>query len=241
MVTRWLCVEFLEYEPWAEPIWAARTHAGLDRVPRGCAMDELGVHIPTRREMIRRVVDRLGADCDALFATVKNRNPTHQVFTPDTEGRTIKIDANLRADILIGIDSLLSDVKTCCELMAKFLAEVARDAGSPISGDQIGKVLQRVVVEAGGDPSWFTALCQARNLFVHQATPYIAVDLSGEEEGRYDLLIMKEENLRNFDDETKFLRLADLNDIMDGFYLAKRALQQYLIRLYQEAGGGPRC
>jgi len=65
---------------------------------------------------------------------------------------------------------------------------------------------------------------------MHNGAPYFAVDLSNVPE-RYDLFIMKE-NLRTFEDETKFVRLSELRDIVEGFTRSKRVLQEYLINLF---------
>jgi hypothetical protein len=58
--------------------------------------------------------------------------------------------------------------------------------------------------------------------------PYIAIDLTNEEE-YYDLIIMKE-NLKKFDNKSKFLLLSDLNKIFNGFLKARGALQQHIIK-----------
>jgi hypothetical protein len=69
--------------------------------------------------------------------------------------------------------------------------------GKHIPKPQVRGKLRSIINDAGQDPSWFAQLGKHRNFFMHEGTPYIAIDLSNDVNGRYDLLIMKE-NLRHF-------------------------------------------
>ena len=41
------------------------------------------------------------------------------------------------------------------------------------------------------------------------------------------------ENLENFEDKKEFIKLSEINDIVNGFQKAKSILQKHIIKLYQ--------
>ena len=106
--------------------------------------------------------------------------------------------------------------------------------GKNISKDESRKIIKDAVAAAGqdnGDPKWFHDLARARNIFIHNATPYIAVDLSAEENNTNDLPIMRE-NLHEFDDESKFIRLSALNNTGRCFFKAVPIFEKFVASLY---------
>lgn len=234
MVTKWLHLEMVEGDPWVLPIWTAvhnATREGRTTLP-GPEVGELALHVSTRLTMLPRIVRRINQGCTTLYRTVRARQSVYE-STATQDGYAFPVDNQLKYELLLDIDSLLFEVNSACELIRKFFATLHEHAGRPIPTDAIGKTLREVLTNAGQDPAWFVQLDNHRNFFMHEGTPYVAVDLSRADEDRYDLLIMKE-TLRHFTDPQKFLRLSDLDSFVRGFAVSKVALQQHLIHLFEK-------
>ena len=213
------------------PIWNAVHRAVQEgRTTRpGEAAGQLALHLSTRLAMLPVIFRRLNEGMGQLEAVIAGRESLHE-WTTEREGYVFPIPQDLQYGLLVDLDALLFELNACCELLQKFFALLHQHAGQNIPETQLGQKLRRVIEAAGQDPGWFVRLDAHRNFFMHNGTPYFAVDLSNAPE-RYDLLIMKE-NLRAFEDETKFVRLSELRDIVEGFAHSKRVLQEYLIHLF---------
>jgi len=141
-------------------------------------------------------------------------------------------DDTRKYELLLDIDSLLFEVNAAADLIRSFFVLLHKHVGRPIAKKAVGKKLQEILAAAGQDTRWFRQLDNHRNFFIHNGTPYIAVDLTRTDDDIYDLLIMKE-TLRDFRDTAKFLRLSDLGLIVRRFATMKPALQEHLIGLFK--------
>jgi hypothetical protein len=146
------------------------------------------------------------------------------------DGYVFPLDDELKHNLLLDIDSLLFEVNSCCELITRFFKLLHQHKGQ-LSQTQAGQKIREILLNAGQNASWFVQLDTHRNFFMHEGAPYIAVDLSNDSDGRYDLLIMKE-NIRDFSNSDKFIRLSALSTIANGFELSKPLIQQYLVNLF---------
>jgi hypothetical protein len=106
--------------------------------------------------------------------------------------------------------------------------------GISLTKDEAGLRIKKIIESKGHDTKWFQDLDSHRNFFIHEGAPYFAIDVSRGRQN-YDLLIMKE-NLKTFKDYSKFVRLSELNAIVQGFISARHTLQQHLIELFQKVG-----
>ena len=231
MITKWLHVETKVIDPWVLPIWNAVHRAvqeGRTTHP-GDVASQLALHLSTRLAMLPVIFRRLNEGMEQLKTVIAGREFLHE-WTTEREGYVFPIPQDLQYGLLVDLDALLFELNSCCELLRKFFALLHQHIWQTTPETQLGQELRRIIEAAGEDPGWFVHLDTHRNFFMHHGAPYFAVDLSNEPE-RYDLFIMKE-NLRTFEDETKFVRLSELRDIVEGFTRSKRVLQEYLINLF---------
>jgi hypothetical protein len=145
------------------------------------------------------------------------------------------VDEDLKYCLLADIDSFIFEIDACLDLFINLNQMVHDHIGKNINRDESRKILKNAVATAGqgnGDLRWFHHLNMARNVFIHNATPYIAVDLSEEENNKYDLLIMRE-NLHEFSDESKFIRLSGLNNVGRCFFKAVPIFEKFIASLYE--------
>lgn len=219
-------------DPWVLPIWNAIHRAVQERrtADPGDAASQLALHLSTRLAMLPRIFGRINQECNDLYASIAARPPHHEC-TATHDGYAFPLDDELKHDLLLDIDSLLFEVNSCCELITTFFTLLHQHRGQPILKDQVGKKICRILLNAKQDPTWFVQLDKHRNFFMHEGAPYIAVDLSNDVDGRYDLLIMKE-NIKDFSNSDKFIRLSELSTIVSGFELSKPLIQQYLVNLF---------
>jgi len=232
MVKKWLHIRELGGDPWILPIWVAVN----DAISTGRVSDlapearQLGGYISIRLNMLPRIIKRINGQCKQLYEKIGERKPEHE-FSESHRGVSFEINYDLKYNLIIDINSLLYELNACCDFMAALFEALHKHAGKPIAMNSAGLLIKKVLEDAGKNPAWFVILDGHRNFFTHEGTPNIAVDLTNAP--TYDLLIMKE-NLFEFSDTSKFFRLSDLNDIVQGFVVARPIIQRHLIGLYKD-------
>jgi hypothetical protein len=232
LITKWLHVDTRVGDPWVIPIWRAINQAveAGKAAPVGDEFRQRALHLSTRLTMLPRIFRRINQECYALYDSIATRQPHHE-WTATHDGYAFPLDDELEHNLLLDIDSLLFEVNSCCELITTFFTLLHQHRGQPIPKDQVGKKIRKILLDAGQDPTWFVQLDTHRNFFMHEGAPYIAVDLSNDVDGQYDLLIMKE-NIKDFSNSDKFIRLSELSTIVSGFELSKPLIQQYLVNFF---------
>lgn len=232
MVEKWIHLNELGGDPWVLPIWASVNDAIKDgkvkRIPE--ELSEQGVYISVRLNMLPRISSRIRGEVAELIAALGTRTEEHE-FTAKKEGYAFSIDDNLKYQLLIDIDSLLFELNSLCELMAQFFENLHSLAGVGMPKKNAGLSIKSVLDSAKQDSSWFVNLDDHRNFFMHNGAPYMAVDISPNMNG-VDVLVMKE-NLRDFADTGKFIRLSEIEQIVGGFMASKPILQAYLKGLFK--------
>lgn len=230
MVSKWLHIRELGGDPWILPIWTAVNSAVTDGRVSDLTLEirQLGGYISIRLNMLPRIIKRINRQCEQLYEKIEGRKPEHE-FSESNPGVAFEIDYDLKYNLIVDINALLYELNSCCDFMTALFEALYKHAGKPIKINSAGLLIKKVLKDAGHNPDWFAILDDHRNFFTHTGAPNIAVDLT--KAASYDLLIMKE-NLFEFSDTSKFFRLSDLNDIVQGFVAAKPIIQRHLIGLY---------
>lgn len=231
MINKWLHLDELGGNPWVLPIWKAITKAvdarKYERPDRG--LSELGIHITTRLNMLPRIIKRINKEWDNMRDLVSGCDEKY-IFNKEKNGYAFSIDNNLKYNLIIDIDSFLFEINSCCELMKSFISKIYKHCAIDFRENKISQKIENVIINGGGDSNWFEILDKTRNFFMHEGTPYIAISMGGSNEP-IDLIIM-EENLKVFDDPSKFITLVELNKILKGFIKAMVIIQKHIINLY---------
>lgn len=188
MIDKWLHIEELSGDPWVLPIWTSVNNALQKGKTTQLPSDvyELGVYISTRLNILPRIVNRINAEVIELFKLAERHEESH-VFTKMTEGYALRIDNDLKYRILCDIDSLLFEINSVCELMSKLFESLYSHAGKTLEKKKVGLKIKSIIENAKQNPSWFVNLTEHRNFFIHEAAPYIAIDISNGS-GNYELL-----------------------------------------------------
>ncbi len=237
MVIKWLHIDTHVGDPWILPIWDAVNNAIKSNLvaPLSQDMRELGLHISTRLDILPCVILRLNAGANELYKVARNYGEEY-IFTKESEGYALPMrkKRDLIFSLIADIDSLFFEFNSVSELITKFFERLYSHVGNNLKKGEAGIKIKKIVESAGHDSRWFQALDSHRNFFIHEGAPYFAIDVSLAPQN-YDLLIMKE-NLRIFEDGSKFIRLSDLSNIVKGFLLARYTIQKHLIELFQKLG-----
>lgn len=233
MVTKWLHLGELGGDPWVLPIWGAANEAfkakRARRLPDDCY--RLGLHVSTRLNILPIVVRRVKKGATQLLTAARGHDSKH-VFTDLADGYAFPVDNEMKYELLADIDALLFELNSACELMKKLFSMLHSHVGRPIPNGQLGKAVQDALGGRLEDTAWFQSLDKHRNFFIHEGTPYLAVDISAETNA-YDLLIMRK-NVKRFTTPKQYVALSEINIIVQGFLGAKARLQKYLTSLFEE-------
>lgn len=233
MPEKWIHINTKVGDPWILPIWSAVNDAessGKSTPISKEVTSQLGLSISMRLDMLPRIVHRINEEVNEVYKATKAHNSEH-IFTVQKEGYAFDIEENLKFNLLIDIDSLLFELNSVCELMTNLFFVLYTHAGKTLEKKKVGLIIKRIIEGAGKSSGWFIDLDNHRNFFMHEGAPYFAVDVS-KGPGKYDLLIMKE-NIKVFDDQTKFIKLSEINSIVEGFLFSKPLIQEHLIKLYK--------
>lgn len=226
---KWLHISETGGDPWVLPIWASIHKAIKEGRMKKPVEDigELSSFLSIRFNMLPRIVKRINSSCTDLYEEIKGRNNGYE-SSKDSEGYAFEISDDLKYKLLIDIDSLFFELNSSCELMKKFFLALYKVLGLRIDEKDFGKKMKDILNADGVGSEWFVNLDKHRNFFMHEGAPYIAIDLSNEPNS-YDLLIMKE-NVKVFDNTDKFVRLSELNEIVEGFLKSRDLVQKHLIQ-----------
>jgi hypothetical protein len=233
MANKWIHINSGVGDPWILPIWSAVNDAEssgkASLIPKE-VKSQLGLSISTRLDMLPRIVYRINEEVNEVYKTIKAHKEEH-IFTEHREGYVFDIDEKLKFNLLIDIDSLLFELNSVCELMASLFFELYTHIDKTIKKKEVGIIIKKIIESAGKSSDWFSELDNRRNFFMHEGAPYFAVDIS-KGPGKCDLLIMRE-NIKIFNDHSKFIKLSEINSIVKGFSTAKPIIQKHLIELYK--------
>jgi len=189
-------------------------------------LSELALYISTKLTMMPHIFERVSKECSEIWDITKKRDKEVDYWNGH-EGRALVLDDELTYNLIIDLDSLMFELKSCLEIMRRFLIEIYKLTNKKINHKQINNEFKDIIQHNAMNATWYDDLEKHRTFFIHLGAPYIAIDLTNE--GKYyDLIIMKE-NLKKFDNRRKFLLLSDLNKIVNGFLKARGALQKHII------------
>ncbi len=230
-IDRWVHISEMGSNQWVLPIWASINQAVIDKRAHkpNQSLFDLGLSLTTHLNMIPRIGCRLEGGLISLRDNVLNVLEEDAIYTNSKQGYALRINDDLKYELLIDIASFLFEVNIVWELQKKLFNSIRNWAEYPVTGI-LGVEIQKVV----GGNDWFPLLDNLRNFFMHEGAPYIAFDATNGSK-MLELIIMKE-NIHDFNDPDTFIKLDSLNRIADGFSSSKTSLQIYLINLINNMG-----
>ena len=228
MIKRWKHISEMGGDPWVLPIWNPIHKAIADNRIQSFPkkLSELALYISTKLNIMPYIIERINKQCNDIWDITNKRDKGNDYWNGH-EGRALELDDELKYHLIIDLDSLLFELKSCLELLRQFLLEIYKLTNKKIRHKEINNEFKNIILQDVINTTWYDDLEKHRRFFIHLGAPYIAIDLTHEEK-YYDLIIMKE-NLKIFNDRKKFILLSDLNNIVHGFQKARSALQKHII------------
>ncbi len=228
-VKRWVHFSEEGGDPWVLPIWSAVNAAIRGGRSRNITkrLSELGVHISTRLNLLPHAIRRVNEGTVAVNATLANLSSNH-VFLPGLQAQALRIDKTLKFHLLLDVDSLLFEMNSLYELWSEFFKAFHLHANVEMPAASSDQSIRWVLEKGGGSTRWIDELRKERNYFTHRGAPYLAVDVSRK---HYDLVFLRS-NVIDLDASNDYIRLSELNDMVQGFRKAKPLIRDYLAGLY---------
>jgi len=171
---------------------------------------EPALAVVAKIEMLIRVLARLNADVAKLVQ--------HLTSVPGAVGqcicerRAIRVpDQDLLWHLSVDVEAFLFEARSAYEILGKFLKEFFQ------------LIFQRRVTEQeaiaavrdlGGDVAWIPLLKGSRDLFVHSAASWLAVERTQADPPQFDLLLLKR-NVENLTD-ADFVHFRDCRAVQRG-------------------------
>ena len=190
-VEKWIHINYEENDKWLFPIFnALRESIGLnDNEKLDKSIIELSYHISTRLDILPIIYKRLNEDYKQIINTIKEKSTVENISSKNKRGFVLDIEKEIVNEIILDIDSFLLEINACIELITKLISKIYNLIENKI--EDVNKEILNILSKKGLDEKWFRLLDSARNFFIHEGTPFFAVDYTNQSDGNYDILIMK--------------------------------------------------
>lgn len=179
-------------------------------------------------KMIQSLLTNLKTNGDTCLAVAKQalKQNSECEFNEKNnhDGFALKLpDEKIKYDLLLGIDSLFFELDSCWELIIKFSETVYSLAEKQFNKTDIIDILSH-----HANQKYYKLLSEYRNFFIHEATPYLAIDTTNY--NQWNLLVIHDHNQKLTEENT--IPLKDIDSIINVFYKNIEVLQQHLIKLF---------
>lgn len=162
------------------------------------------------------IIKRINKEKGRLAPYIYNRNRDNDKYSLD-------VPNEIKYPLLVDIDSLIFELRSCCELMEKAAKKLSRYLKNVFKINlSVAELPQKQWLSA----NWYKRLNEIRKDIFHHSTPYLDIDISNEQQ--YDLLFPTE-HMNDYSTKTKFFRLSEIIKIYDGFKQDSTYLEKYMI------------
>ena len=186
-------------------------------------LGELALAVATRLAICIRVQQNL---CQSL-ENLRREAEAWDKLDEGVEGPFCFRPRDLRQlfDICAAVDALFFEFRSVYEVLKKFATKFSRR----ILGKQFSEAELLKALQARGNTEWVELIRENRNLFFHQTAPWIALQVHQRRPLSCSLLVMKE-NIKQFDDPSKYITEAQLAAAVEGVQEAAPAVRSWLER-----------
>jgi hypothetical protein len=228
MIEKWLHIEYLSKDKWVLPLITA-LNRGISKgkykkLPP--YINELALHVTTRLEALYFVRKRINKELEMLYKEIKTHTLQHE-YTRKQKGKTFRLNDDLKYNLIVDIDAFLFETKSCGDQIITFFKAIYKHIGIELKTKEVRERCKDIIDNRIGC-DWMKALVSHRNFFIHEGTPYVAVDITNPSEP--SLIIMKK-NLKKFDSSRHFITISEVNDIVQGFYDSLPLLQNDILSI----------
>lgn len=157
-------------------------------------------------EFLPFIVRRINKEKERLAPYIYNRNKDND----NNDKCSLDIPIEIKYPLLIDIDSLIFELRSCCELMEKAAKKLSRYLKNVFKRNlSVAELPKKQWLSA----NWHRKLKEIRKDIFHHSTSHLDIDISNEP---YDLLFPTV-HTNDYSTKTKFFRLSEIIKIYDGF------------------------
>jgi hypothetical protein len=202
-----------------------------DTIKRSERLDKLelelgqtSLHLATRANILRTAIGAMNRQMEELIEIVKNAT--------DPPECAIKVPGPLVYGLLLHTDSFFFEAKAFEESLREFFLTVAKRMLNYSS--KVAKEMYEEITSQSGvvdEEPWSRFLFRVRRKFIHNAAPWVVVDVSRSGKGVFDFLILSE-NIKDFAlaSPNSFLpAVRDMNQLWACLTTMAQAIERILI------------
>lgn len=116
------------------------------------------------------------------------------------------------------------------ELWCEFFKTLHAHAGINMPCKKADQSIRLLITKDSKSILWLDILDKGRNFFTHRGAPYVAIDITSEDN---DILILRS-NVIDLSTTNDFLRLSEVDAMIKGLFDAKAIVRNHLIGLWHE-------
>ncbi len=161
-------------------------------------------------EMLNHIVKRLNADVARLVEYLNSIPEAVEQCIRERCALSVP-DSDLLWNLSVDVESFLFEARSAYELLGRFLSEFFRLI---FEREVTEREAIAAVQDLGGDVTWIPLLRESRNLFVHNATSWLAVERAQASPPQFDLLLLRR-NLEILTD-ADFIHFRDCREVQRG-------------------------
>ena len=222
----------LDYRPqsagWVLPLQSQLSASGSPALKeryrswKEAGMAEAGIAVSTRLMLVSRALSRLSELEEHLCEEIDESGKLNTllaggyVYTPK--------DPNSVYDICLAIDAVLAECLSLIEIIRIFTIRFFRVI---LRKRMSRKEFDSLLNELGNGGAWLTELTAARNFFLHESAPWLALQIEGREPLICTLVILKR-NVRDLTDPASFVSKRALVGLTRGLTQTVWGLQDCL-------------
>ena len=224
-----------------EASWILRLMSRLDsssspKLRRGrrqwaaLSLGESAGAIATRMKLVRLLVRRFDFHLNALSKELSDNIAEVELFREKNRAYTLK-KSDLAYRLLIDFDMFIFETRSTYEITAVFIRKFFADVlGRTVPGKLalLSTFIGREISNRGGETSWIEELRQNRNLFIHETSAWLALEVNSLAPLKADLVFVKR-NVIGLDYASSHLHIDQCRRIYVGFQSVFPILEDWLL------------
>ncbi len=138
MIEKWLHIEYSSKNKWVLPLINALNNGISQGKYKKLSpyINELALHVTTRLDVLDFLRKRINNELEQLYKEIETHKPQH-VYTTKHQGQTFRINNVLIYNLIIDIDALLFETKSCGDIIIEFLKKVYNHVGIPLKTEDV--------------------------------------------------------------------------------------------------------
>jgi hypothetical protein len=180
------------------PQWRARVEQWQES-----GLGNLGVSISTKAIMLHRIVGRVDQSLASLRSEVCANES--RIRSLAASGRAYRIEKDfVDIDILVDMDAFIFEAHSFLELLIDFMRIFYNNFLFEQFPVRTVRNLPNMFASGDADGAWVATLDKARNIFIHDEAPWLALALGDDDIEHWELVVLRGKTTENPSGEERF-------------------------------------